>query len=340
VIFIFDLNAARGAVVGVAIGDALGAPFEGYPGNGQVTEMQGGGPHNRVKGGWTDDTLQMLAVADSLITCRGFSAEDQLTRMLAGYRRHPEFYGPTSSLVFDLILAGTPPLQAAAEAGGRQGSRSNGAVMRGPPIGVMYSTRQVQEVSLLCAALTHHDPVPAAEAGSRQGSRSNGAVMRGPPIGVMYSTRQVQEISLLCAALTHHDPVPGACSAFVNQMISDLCRGSDRRTAHRHACTRCRESEVAEMLGDYQHYPPEPALDALLSTHAALRFFMEAESCEEAIVHAVSIGGDTDTIGAICGALAGACWGVTAIPVRWISVLQGVETLIRTADQLALIAEP
>ena len=291
-IFIFDLNAARGAVVGVAIGDALGAPFEGYPGNGLVTEMQGGGPHNRVKGGWTDDTLQMLAVADSLITCRGFSAEDQLTRMIAGYRRHPEFYGPTSSLVFDLILAGRPPLQA------------------------------------------------AAEAGSRQGSRSNGAVMRGPPIGVMYSTRQVQEVSLLCAALTHHDPVPGACSAFVNQMISDLCRGSDRRTAHRHACTRCRESGVAEMLGDYQDYRPEPALDALLSTHAALRFFMEAESCEEAIVHAVSIGGDTDTIGAICGALAGACWGVTAIPVRWISVLQGVDTLIRTADQLALIAEP
>jgi ADP-ribosyl-[dinitrogen reductase] hydrolase len=292
VIFIFDLNAARGAVVGVAIGDALGAPFEGYPGDGLVTEMQGGGPHSRVKGGWTDDTLQMLAVADSLITCRGFSAEDQLTRMLAGYRRHPEFYGPTSSMVFDLILAGRPPLQA------------------------------------------------AAEAGSRQGSRSNGAVMRGPPIGVMYSTRQVQEVSLLCAALTHHDPVPGACSAFVNQMISDLCRGSDRRTAHRHACTRCREAEVAEMLGDYQHYPPEPALDALLSTHAALRFFMEAESCEEAIVHAVSIGGDTDTIGAICGALAGACWGVTAIPVRWISALQGMETLIRTADQLALIAEP
>ncbi|WP_440951168.1 ADP-ribosylglycohydrolase family protein [Methanosphaerula subterraneus] len=279
-------------MVGVAIGDALGAPFEGYPGDGLVTEMQGGGPHNRVKGGWTDDTLQMLAVADSLITCRGFSAEDQLTRMLAGYRRNPEFYGPTSSMVFDLIQAGRPPLQA------------------------------------------------AAEAGSRQGSRSNGAVMRGPPIGVMYSTRQVQEVSLLCAALTHHDPVPGACSAFVNQMISDLCRGSDRRTAHRHACTRCRESEVAEILGNYLDYQPEPALDALLSTHAALRFFMEAESCEEAIVHAVSIGGDTDTIGAICGALAGACWGVTAIPVRWISVLHGVNTLIRTADQLALIAEP
>lgn len=291
-IFIFDLNAARGAVVGVAIGDAMGAPFEGYAGQGLVTEMQGGGPHDRVKGGWTDDTLQMLAVADSLITCRGFSSEDQLTRMISGYRRHPEFYGPTSSMVFDLILSGTPPLQA------------------------------------------------AAEAGNVQRSRSNGAVMRGPPIGVMYSSRQVQEISLLCAALTHDDPVPGACSAFVNQMISDLCRGSDRHTAHRHACHRCREPEVAEMLGDYRAYTPEPALDALLSTHAALLFFMEAESFEEGVVHAVSIGGDTDTIGAICGALAGACWGITAVPTRWISALQGLDQLIRTADRLALIAEP
>lgn len=291
-IFIFNLNAARGAVIGVAIGDAMGAPFEGYPSQGLVTEMRGGGNHGRVKGGWTDDTLQMLAVADSLITCRGFSAEDQLTRMITGYRRHPEFYGPTSSLVFDLVLTGTPPMQA------------------------------------------------AAEAGRQQRSRSNGAVMRGPPIGVMYSTRQVQEVSLLCAALTHHDPVPGACSAFQNQMISDLCRGSDRRTAHLHACHRCREPEVAEMLENYRHYPPEPALDALLSTHAALLFFMEAESFEEAIVHAVSIGGDTDTIGAICGALAGAFWGVTAIPVRWISALQGLDHLIRTADLLARIAEP
>jgi ADP-ribosyl-[dinitrogen reductase] hydrolase len=291
VIFIFDLNAARGAVIGVAIGDALGAPFEGYPGHGLVTEMQGGGPHERAKGGWTDDTLQMLAVADSLITCRGFSPEDQLTRMIAGYRRHPEFYGPTSSLVFDLILAGTPPLQA------------------------------------------------AAEAGSRQGSRSNGAVMRGSPIGVMYSTRQVQEISLLCAALTHHDPVPGACSAFVNQMVSDLCRGSDRVTAHRHACARCGEPEVAERLIDYQEYSPEPALDALLSTHAALLFFMEAGSFEEAVVHAVSIGGDTDTIGAICGALAGAAWGGSAVPARWMTVLQGMDRLIGTADMLAQLAE-
>ncbi|WP_236610433.1 ADP-ribosylglycohydrolase family protein [Methanosphaerula palustris] len=291
-IFIFDLNAARGAVVGVAIGDALGAPFEGYPSRGLVTEMMGEGPHNRVKGGWTDDTLQMLAVAESLITCRGFSAEDLMIRMIRGYRRHPEFYGPTSSLVFDLILAGRSPLQA------------------------------------------------AAEAGKRRRSRSNGAVMRGPPIGVMYNSGQVQEISLLCAALTHADPVPGACSAFVNQMISDLCRGVDRRTAHRHACDRCREPEVAEMLGNYRDYQPEPALDALLSTHAALRFFLEAESFEDAVVHAVSIGGDTDTIGAICGALAGACWGITAIPGRWISVLQGLNQLLWTADQLTLIAEP
>lgn len=290
-IFIFDLNAARGAVIGVAIGDAMGAPFEGYPDNGLVTEMQGGGPHNRTKGGWTDDTLQMLAVADSLITCRGFSAEDQLIRMIAGYHRHPEFYGPTSSLVFDLILSGTPPLQA------------------------------------------------AAEAGKRQGSRSNGAVMRGSPIGVMYSTRQVQEISLQAAALTHHDPVPGACSAFLNQMISDLCRGSDRLTAHHHACARCGEPEVVEMLRDYREYPPEPALDALLSTHAALLFFMEAGSFEEAVVHAVSIGGDTDTIGAICGTLAGAAWGASAIPTRWMVVVQGLDRLIRTADQLAQVAE-
>ena len=93
------------------------------------------------------------------------------------------------------------------------------------------------------------------------------------------------------------------------------------------------------MLGSYKEYAPEPSLDALLCSHAALSCFMNARSFEEALVTAVNLGGDADTVGACCGALAGACWGMEAIPERWIRDLEGVPGILSLADELAGAAE-
>ena len=73
VTFISGGVSAVGALAGLAIGDAMGAPFEGYPPPLRpVTEMRGGGPQMRNAGHYTDDTLQAIAVATSLIHCRGY----------------------------------------------------------------------------------------------------------------------------------------------------------------------------------------------------------------------------------------------------------------------------
>ena len=64
-------------------------------------------------------------------------------------------------------------------------------------------------------------------------------------------------------------------------------------------------------------YRPDPSLDAVQCSHAALYCFMNAHTFENALLSAVNLGGDADTVGACCGALAGSYWGIDAAPERW-----------------------
>jgi ADP-ribosyl-[dinitrogen reductase] hydrolase len=147
--------------MGLATGDALGAPVESLPPPiVPVRDMVGGGPFHRRAGGITDDTLQALAVARSLIECRRFDPQDMILRLLDAYRQDPGFYGPTSTAVFEQILRGVPPDQASLHVHETTGSRSNGSVMRGSPLGLYFrDPAYVREVSLACSRLTHLDSV-------------------------------------------------------------------------------------------------------------------------------------------------------------------------------------
>ena len=173
----------------------------------------------------------------------------------------------------------------------------------------------------------------------RGGSRTNGSVMRGFPLGIYFASPEVYSVSLSCSAVTHYDPVAGHCSAFLNVMTSDMIRGSSRQAAFRHARSLCTNPEVHAVLGNYDHYDPEPSLDSVLCSHAALHCFMHASSLEYAILSAINLGGDADTVGACTGALAGAWWGVDAIPRRWTEVLEGYDNIAGLADALWTITE-
>jgi ADP-ribosyl-[dinitrogen reductase] hydrolase len=279
---------ADGALLGLALGDAMGAPLEGMPPPPRrVTDMRGGGRHGVLPGQYTDDTLQTCAVAESLTICRGFSSQDLAQRLISGYRSHPEFYGPTSGAVLDLIELGWPPEEA--------------------------------------ARIIHI---------SKGGSRTNGSVMRGVPIGIFYRSEAVKRVSMACSRVTHFDPAAGECSAFVNRMVSELCRGHSRETAYRIALRDCKNRELLELLTDYRGYPPVPSLDAVLCTHCAVSVFMESQSFEEALTGAINLGGDADTAGAICGALAGAAWGINAPPLRWLTVLQDWQKILLLSRRL------
>lgn len=292
-IFISSFLHAAGALTGLAIGDALGAPLEGLPPPmRKVTDMEQSPKSKWKKGIFTDDTAQALAVAESLAVCRGYSPYDLITRLISGYQKHPELYGPTSSRVFELVITGKSPQDAA------------------------------RTVHLL--------------AGS---SRSNGSVMRGPPIGIFYSGPMVEACSEVCSSLTHYDPVCGACSAFLNRMISDLCRGISKERAYGRALARCSNDEVASRIGEYQRYEPLSDLDALLATHAAIRVFMEEEGFEAVVTRAANLGGDSDTVGALAGSLAGAAFGIGGIPPRWLTELDALPLVIFTAYRLWFVSK-
>ena len=272
-------------LLGLAVGDALGAPLEGRPPPSRpVTGMP-------VRAYYTDDTLQALAVTESLAISRAFSPDDCMIRLLEGYRRYPHFYGPTSGAVFTLVSVGVPARDAAIRVHRTMG-----------------------------------------------GSRSNGSVMRGPPLGVFTASPHLEEMSIACSRLTHCDPVAGACSAFVNRMVADLARGASRDDAFRHACSTCRTPEVLAFLDALSHHPPSPSLDALLATHCALSVFMGSDSFADAVLRAVNLGGDADTIGAITGALAGAHWGVAAIPPAWVLQLRDHDRILAVARDLYRVA--
>jgi ADP-ribosyl-[dinitrogen reductase] hydrolase len=282
-----------GSLVALAIGDALGAPLEGSrKPEVWLAEFRSGGRHFRKKGEVTDDTLQAIAVAESLVASRGFSETDLVQKLSESYIVRPEWFGPTSTLFFDLVRSGTVPHQAA----------------------------------LIVHKRNH-------------GSRSNGSVMRGFPLGIFYPSPQVYDISLTCSRITHYDPVGGHCSAFLNVMVSDMVRGISRARAFRHACSLCTNNEVHAMLGSYDQYDPDPSLDSVLCSHAALHSFMHAKSLELAILSAVNLGGDADTVGACCGALAGAYWGMGAIPQRGKVGLEGYDRLVQLAERVWLNAE-
>ncbi|WP_235855595.1 ADP-ribosylglycohydrolase family protein [Methanofollis fontis] len=282
-----------GVLLGLAVGDALGAPLEGLPSPDKtVTRMQSGGIHATRRGEYTDDTLQALGLARSLIVCRGFSPEDFISRLISSYEQEPRYYGPTSRTVFSLVREGIRPEDA--------------------------------------AKIAHIQ---------NRGSRTNGSVMRAPPVGVFYSPATVREVSLACSALTHHDPVAGECSAFVNQMISELCRGASKMGAFCDALDRCQNAEVAERLGNFHIWPLEPSLDAVLSTHCALAVFMGSDSLEKTLVRAVNLGGDADTVGAIAGALAGALYGFPSIPHRWLVDFRHTGEILSISRRLWAVAE-
>ena len=166
--FILETERARGCLLGLAVGDALGAPFEG---GGRperwCRRMEPDGRCRRAAGAVTDDTLQAIAVAESLVTCRGFSGPDLAVRLLAGFRAHPEYLRPDLDPGLRPGRGGSRPRdgRTARARGERREPDERPGACAAPPIGLVYAGRAVEEVSMAAARLTHYDPVAGAASG-------------------------------------------------------------------------------------------------------------------------------------------------------------------------------
>lgn len=290
------ISRIRGAMYGVAVGDALGAPLEFLGAetikkqHGTVRDMIGGGWLAVRPGEFTDDTQMTLAVAHGIVEESDDPIEAIGQRFVSWMQAGPKDVGATcgSSIRRAISVAENPSRPSksawnhAAEAthmytGGR--SAGNGTLMRTAYVGLYY--KGVHEAMLKArqiSKMTHYDDETAVD----------------------------------CAVY----------SAVLNRMVDENSLRARKELLIHYTCRAayCKGRYSYERLSK-PGYKPNPTGYVVDSFAAALHCIFTTNSFEEAVIKAVNLGGDADTIGAITGGLAGALYGYEDIPERWTKCL-------------------
>lgn len=292
-----------GAFIGTAVGDALGAPFEGYfrvdpPEIEDVAERL---PELT----YTDDTHMMLGVAESLLRCQGFSGEDMARTFVNNYEREPyRGYGPGPPRIFRMIRDGVPWDEAARRLY-HGGSFGNGSAMRAAPIGVFYrdDLETLREVACGSSQITHAHPLG-----------KEGAALQAYAI----------------AWATALEPSSGFDRPeFLSRLVNFTSEKAYRDKLNKIGSLMVRpdpEKVVLELGNGIEAFNSVPT--------AICCFLSQPDSFEGAVFGAISLGGDTDTIGAMTGAISGAYLGVDAIPGRWQDKLENRRYIAELAGSL------
>lgn len=160
-------------------------------------------------------------------------------------------------------------------------------------------------------------------------SAGNGSVMRCWPVAVMCwkDEETLESWSRTQSQITHaHEECIAGC-AFVAMMIAQLVKGADPHAAFDYACNHVRMPEV---LLQTIRLAPHRKRDELRNTgwvrhtiESAIWGLLTTNSFEDALVQVINLGADADTAGTVAGALAGAAYGLDAIPDAWKDMLQG-----------------
>ncbi|MGW7583669.1 ADP-ribosylglycohydrolase family protein [Kitasatospora sp. NPDC054768] len=271
---------AAGAVLGAAVGDALGAPYEFGPA-GAFSARFPDTPGDLVAGGgWglgaaTDDTQMAVLVAESLIERGSLDLPDVFDRFRRWAAADPSDIGIQTEAV---LTSGLPwDLAAAVHFNTTLRAAGNGALMRASTSAVAFAhagRRATMDAARRIAALTHGD----------------GAAWEGSAIFhelVRLALHGADPLAELPAVLAHVDP--GHRERYATVLAPDW--HPERATEANGAVWPC--------LGS--------AVWALRTT----------EGFEQALRAAIDLGGDTDTVAAVTGGLAGARYGLAAIPERW-----------------------
>ncbi|MGY1792811.1 ADP-ribosylglycohydrolase family protein [Geodermatophilus sp. SYSU D00525] len=281
-----------GALVGSAVGDALGAPFEfgpagrfsaefPSPARGARTEMRGGGTLGWEPGEFTDDSQMALLVATSLVDEGGLDEADVFDRFRAWAQAGPPDVGVQTGAV---LRSGLPWDQAGATHFARTGrAAGNGSLMRTTPAAIWFSrfgTDATVDVARRISGLTHGDPAA------------------GEGCAVFHELMRV--------ALDGGDPLAAVPTAL--QLVEDEHR--DR---------------WATVLAE--DWTPEKATEsngAVWPTLGqALWALRHGRDFAEVMRLVIDLGGDTDTVACVAGGLAGAVYGMGGIPSRWATVVHG-----------------
>lgn len=293
-------NRFYGCLIGLAVGDAVGAPLEfTQPGSFEpITDMIEDGKLNIKKGEYTDDTAMALCLADSLLRSKGFDPQDQMETYSAwalkgkfSSRAYGFGFGQTFMTAFHRYRRTGDPYSGANNAK-RPG---NGSIMRLAPVPLFFfpDEQAVIHYSGESSRTTHGHPE------SVFASR-----LFGRMIVMALSGRNKQEI------LGDHVPETNA-----PENIQHIAQGE--------YITKT-ENEI------------DSTFFAAKCLEAALWCFYHTDSFAQAILKAANLGGDADSTAAVCGQIAGAYYGYDNIPQSWIDNLVNKKMIMEIAHQLVM----
>lgn len=290
------LDKAKGCLVGLACGDAVGTTLE-FKQRGTfepITDMVGGGPFDLLPGQWTDDTSMALCLAHSLLYKNGFDPIDQMNRYCNWYQLG---YMSSTGDCFDIGAAVATALNLYLKTGNPfsgsvdERSSGNGSLMRLAPIALFYHADK--------SALIHY-------AGSSSRTTHGSAEC-------IDACRYFA--SLLASALT--------CSN-KEALVHTFYQPATEKVAAIAGGAYLNKSYDALTGSGY----------VIESLESALWCFHRSSNFKEAILLAANIGNDADTTAAICGQVAGAFYGYDAIPATWSSALYQIDGILDLAVHL------
>ena len=290
-------NRAVGAFVGLAVGDALGAPVE-FKRRGSfalVSEMLSGGYFRLPAGAWTDDTAMALCLADALMYDEKIDSSDLLNR----------FWRWAS-----------------------EGENTSTGVC----VGIGQNTLRV------LGEFKRHNYLFAQP--TKQKSDGNGAVMRLAPVSIRHwrNPALAKKLAEKQSQITHYSSKSSSSCEMLSLMLVCLISGKDWQTAKEFVSKELVSTEVNYLTGEDWHNRSEHTIKStgfvLHTMEAAFWAVENSSSFEECLIKAVNLGDDADSVGAVAGQLAGALYGVSSIPSRWLEKIHKLDEIENRAVYL------
>ncbi|HEY1504382.1 MAG TPA: ADP-ribosylglycohydrolase family protein [Stellaceae bacterium] len=274
---------ALGCMLGLAVGDALGAAVEfqtrdKFP---PVTNMRGGGTFKLAPGEWTDDTTMALCLGQSLFEHGTLDQYDFMTRLRAWLERGEN-------------------------------------TVHGKCFDIGTTTRAAIESFI-------HDDDPAAGAVNPE-SAGNGSLVRLAPLAV-FCANDIDQARFLANKQSRatHGTIEclDACELFAAQLV-DALSGADKVTATRPRVMALSPNVLFINGGEWKDKPRDAISSSGYVVHtleAALWAVWQTKNFRDAVLLAVNLGDDADSVGAVAGQLAGALYGASSIPADWLAKL-------------------
>ncbi len=290
------LSKFAGCLIGTAVGDSLGARREG---SSEFVEIADLAPR------YTENTAMTIAVAESLAECRDFHYWHMAELFLKKYEQEPwRRYGHTITRVFRLMRNGKLGFGMIDRDLYAEGSYGNGAAMRVAPVGLMYhdDPRMLRDIAYHSAGITHSHAL-GLEGAALQACAVALAALAEP--GNISITDFLGTLRMFAK--------PGPYQEKLKTIIGFIEDGASR------------ENVVAK-LGT--------GTSCLESVPTAIYAFLSHPDFKSAVIYAVSLGGDADTIGAMTGAIAGACYGIEGIPSQWRETVENRDYIEQLAKKL------